>query len=474
MNNLPHTEEAYDLLHQGAIALAQVEANGIRIDTEYLDRTMERLDTKIKRLQGSLRSSTVGKVWETYYKERTNFDSNTQLGTILFDVLGHECPAETASGKHKTDEKTLATINHPFVKRCMTIRKMQKTRNTFLQGIHHEVVPAKFFNGSVWETGGLIHPVFNLHLVKTFRSSSDSPNFHNFPVRDPKIAKIIRQAFIARPGHRLVEIDYSGIEVRVAACYHKDPRMLSYLNDNSTDMHRDMAMEVYLLPQEEVTKTIRYCGKNGFVFPEFYGSTYTERARELWGMIGELNLTLEDGTSLYDHLESHGIRGLGELGENGRPPRGSFLAHIQSVENDFWERRFRVYHQWRNRWVKQYRERGWILSKTGFICQGYMLRNEIINYPIQGSAFHCLLWSLIRLQKEIKRRGMKTLLVGQIHDSIVADVPDEELGDYLALAKKVMTVDLKKAWKWICVPIEIEAEVTPVDGNWYQKKEVEI
>ena len=66
------------------------------------------------------------------------------------------------------------------------------------------------------------------------------------------------------------------------------------------------------------------------------------------------------------------------------------------------------------------------------------------------------------------------MIVGQIHDSIVADVPDEELDEFLALAYQVMVVDLKNAWSWIITPIEIEAEVTPVDGNWYQKEKWEI
>ena len=115
-----------------------------------------------------------------------------------------------------------------------------------------------------------------------------------------------------------------------------------------------------------------------------------------------------------------------------------------------------------------------MLTLTGFICQGYMKRNEIVNYPVQGVAFHCLLWSLIRLQKELKKRKMKTLIIGQIHDSMLNDVPDEELDEFLPLAQYIMVDELLKAWKWINVPIEIEAEVTPIEGNWYQKREKKI
>jgi len=75
---------------------------------------------------------------------------------------------------------------------------------------------------------------------------------------------------------------------------------------------------------------------------------------------------------------------------------------------------------------------------------------------------------------EIPKYNMKTKIVGQIHDSIIADVPHEELDDYLALANKVMTKDLVKKWKWIILPLEIEAEVCPLNGNWSQKKEVKL
>ncbi|NIS13857.1 MAG: hypothetical protein GWN12_18860, partial [Thermoplasmata archaeon] len=88
---------------------------------------------------------------------------------------------------------------------------------------------------------------------RTFRSSSDSFNFQNIPIRDLELARLIRQAIIARSGHRLVEIDYSGVEVHVAACYHQDPTMLEYLEDKSKDLHRDMAMEIFKLPLEELT-----------------------------------------------------------------------------------------------------------------------------------------------------------------------------------------------------------------------------
>ena len=69
---------------------------------------------------------------------------------------------------------------------------------------------------------------------------------------------------------------------------------------------------------------------------------------------------------------------------------------------------------------------------------------------------------------------MKSLIIGQIHDSIVADVPHKELKDYLQLVNQVMTVDIKKHWDFICTPIEIEAEVAPMGKSWYEKADYKI
>ena len=139
---------------------------------------------------------------------------------------------------------------------------------------------------------------------------------------------------------------------------------------------------------------------------------------------------------------------------------------MRDVENLFWKVRFQDYTRWKERWYEQYRSQGYFDTLTGFRVSGDLSRNQVLNSPVQGSAFHCLLWSLIELQKELDKRRMRTLLVGQIHDSIMADVPLDETQSFLDLAQEVMTKRLRKAWDWIIVPLEIEAELSEVDGSW--------
>jgi len=462
---IPYKKSAIKLFQEGAIALAEVEGNGIQIDTAYLKRATTKTERRIKKLLIKLDKTEVAKTWKKIYKHKTNFNSNDQLGKVLFEHMGIECPDLTKTGRYRTNEKSLMTVDHPFVIGYLKIKKLQKALTTYLRGIEKEVVD------------GLLHPFFNLHIPRTFRGSSDSPNFQNIPVRDKELGKLIRRAFIARPGNQLLELDYSGIEVGVAACYHKDPRMIDYIKNPEKDMHRDMAMECYKLRSDQVTKDIRFYGKNCFVFPQFYGSVYVDCARNLWESIITGKLKTEKGTPLKQHLRKKGIRELGDcesLNKYDTQPKYTFVRHIEMVEKRFWEKKFPTYAQWKKKWFNKYVDKGWMLTKTGFICQGYMKRNEIINYPVQGSAFHCLLWSLIQLGRELKRHKMKTLIVGQIHDSILADVPEEELNDFLILANDVMTKQLIKKWKWINVPLEIEAEVCPIGGSWADKEEMEI
>ena len=459
---IPYSPEAYQLFHEGTIALAQLETNGMRVDTKYLDRAMKKTLKRVARLEAKLADSEVMKLWRKTFRTKMNTQSTDQLGKILFDIMGYDCPHLTKTGKYSTSEDTLATIDDPFVNDYLKIKKLQKAHGTFLSGIKREVVD------------GYIHPSFNLQFPKTFRSSSDSPNFQNLPVRQPEIKELVRRAIRAREHHRLVEIDYGGVEVCVAACYHLDPSMINYIKDPDTDMHRDMAMKCFMLPQKEVTDIIRYCGKNMFVFPQFYGAYWLDCAAEMWKNLTVLNLVTTSGKNLKKHLAEKGIKELGDQNRKGSPRLGTFEAHIQKIEKWFWEKRFPVYAKWKKAWYEAYKRKGWFLTKTGFICQGHMKKNEVINYGVQGSAFHILLLALILIQKEINKRGMKTKLTCQIHDSLIADVPENELEDYLKLAKKIMIKKIPKRYSWIIVPLTIDAEITPVGGSWVDKQKIEI
>jgi len=456
----PLSIEGYNLLHEGSLTFAKMEANGMRIDTKYLAKTKRKLANKIRRINDRMKDSEEWEIWRKIYGTKANMGSREQLGRVLFEEMGIPCHSYTKTGRAKVTQLVLEDINVKFVRDFIRIETLKKTANTFLRGIEREV------------HNGFIHSVFNLHLTKTYRSSSNAPNSQNWPKRDPKIQKLIRRCFIPRkPGNHIIEPDFSGIEVKISNCYHKDPTMTTYNSDPRTDMHRDMASELYMVARDQVSKDVRYCAKNKFVFPEFYGDWYKSCAGSLWVAIDRMNLKTTEGVGIKEVLRDHGITKCGGCNPELDPKKGTFEYHVKEVEKNFWYHRFRVYSQWKKDWYENYLDKGYCDTLSGFRIQGVMDRKKIINYPIQGTAFHCLLWCLNRLMKKVEKYGMLTILMGQIHDSIIADVPAREVKDFVEMCQEIMTEELPKHWKWICVPIDIDIDISPKGKAWYYKME---
>lgn len=479
----PVSPAAIKLFHEGSIALAQVEAAGIRIDVPYLDATIEATGRQIKDLEARLRDTKEYGIWRREYGGDANLGAREQCSHVLFDIMGFTCHTrkkrdrddaydEDDEGRAPADETNLEYVGTPFALDYIQYQKLVKLKSTSLEGVRREV------------EGEYLHPFFNLHNVKTYRGSSDTPNFQNLPIRDKMMGELIRRAFIPRPGHRLVEFDYKAIEVRVAACYHKDPRMLDYIKDKTKDMHRDMAIQCYRLPpwgskhwtkeNEGILEDDRQQAKSLFVFAEFYGDYYVKVCKNLWEAIDRYHLKDHMGRSLHVWLKEQGIDGLGKLDPRQKPQPGTFERHIKDVEDDFWGNRFQVYDQWRKAWYKAYRKAGGFHTLTGFTVEGVHSRNEVINSPVQGSAFHCLLWSLTQIVREQMRRRMRSRVVGQIHDSIVADVHEDEFDEFVAMARHIMIEELLKAMPWIITPIEVDVAACEPGGSWFSKKKVRL
>ena len=451
--------DGYNLMQRGALALAEVEANGVRIDVPYLDRTIARTTARIAHLEDKLRGCEEYRLQRKRFGPDTSLTSRDQLGAVLFNDMGFEPLSRTATGRPQLDERFLETVGSRYSKGFLLLMRLSTLLNTFLTGVRREV------------EGEYLHCFFGLHGVRSYRGQSDSPNLQNIPVRDPVQGKAIRRAFIPRPGNAIIETDYSSLEVMVACALSGDAK-LTY-DATEGDMHRDMAAECYCLPKDAVGKGIRYEAKSGFVFAQFYGDWYKQCTRNLWDAIERRNLVTEAGVPLGDHLAAQGFAERGDCNRKQKEPRaGTFEAHIKAVEDRFWNDRFSVYNDTRKRWVEEYRERGYIDLVTGFRCHGPMRRNQVMNYHIQGPAFHCLMWSLTTLNAELKRRRMGTKIILQIHDSIVADVPLAEVDDYLVLVNEISTTRLRAAWDWVTVPFTIEAELATT--NWYDKQPVEI
>jgi DNA polymerase I-like protein with 3'-5' exonuclease and polymerase domains len=152
---------------------------------------------------------------------------------------------------------------------------------------------------------GKINPFFDLHVPVSYRSSSSAPNWQNMPKRDKDSELYIRGGIFPTKGNKILAGDYSGVEVKVSACTHKDKNMIKYVCDTSTDMHRDTSSDLFKLTHKEVTDKLRFYAKNQWVFAQFYGDYYGNCAKNIWKTC--LDLVLDSGITVRNHLKSVGI-----------------------------------------------------------------------------------------------------------------------------------------------------------------------
>jgi len=445
-----------------------MERHGIRIDVDYLDKAIVKVEKQLAVKEAKFKETDFYDKWRQHFGAEANLASANQLGTLL-GSLNVKIGEKTLTLRTKVDEANLRRLDMDFVQPYLEIKKLWKTLNTYLRGIRREV-----------DEKGYLHPFYNLASgddkaggAESYRGSSSCPNFQNIPIRNKVMQALIRPCFTARKGCYLVERDFSGIEVRVAACYTKDRRLIKYIKDpKGGNMHHDMAKKLFGLRDDQVIKEeTRDCAKNMFTFPQFYGSVYFQCAPNIWEAMEKRKFVVGGtNTGIREHLRKQGVLRLGEEKEWDDPPPDTFLYRVKQVQDFMWNETFVEYTQWKKDWYRAYCERGWFPLYTGFVCSGYYRRNQVLNFSIQGSAFHCLLKSIILIDGELQRRRMRTRLVGQIHDSLLADVPKDEIQEYLDLSQEVMSERLPEIWKWICVPIDTEVDVCPIGGSWFDKQ----
>jgi hypothetical protein len=258
--------------------------------------------------------------------------------------------------------------------------------------------------------------------------------------------------------------------------------MIRYLKDPKSDMHRDIAVDMFCLDPKVMAKwsdedkslfkrTLRDAAKNGVTFPMFYGSVWFQCAPAIWDRITRGKwLVPGTGITVVKWLKKHGIKELGNCEPGGEPEPHTFADHMQRMERKVWDDMFPDYRDWKRDTYNDYLERGWFEYVTGFLIEGYYRKNQVVNYVIQGPSFHCLLWTLIQMQKWIKRYKMKTKIVNQIHDSGIVDCPKREFKTVVDKFNEVVEVDLPKHWDWINIPLRLEMEAS--DSNWYDKHDI--
>ena len=150
-----------------------------------------------------------------------------------------------------------------------------------------------------------------------------------------------------------------------------------------------------------------------------------------------------------------------------------FEAHVEAHEKVFW-RKFSGLDAWRKEWTDRYERDGIVPMFHGFRRQGYLNRNKIFNSSIQGTAFHLLLWSFVKLNAIRKEERWESKLIGQIHDEIRWSVIPGELQYLMEMHQWVMTEAIKEPHPWLIVPLEVEFKLTGLGKPWATEAKVKL
>lgn len=451
-------DNARQLFHRAQTTFCEIQTEGVPIDEEYYTEKGAEIQKETDALLKKLSSSPEARAFYKSQGRTLNLGSNKDLQILLFDVLKNKPSKNTPKGAPSVDVESLGAIDIPFTKDLLRTRKLNKITSTY-------------FNQMVRESfDGKVYPFTNFNIPRTYRPSMSGPNLANIPKREKEAKLLVRRGIVAPPGMELMEMDYEGIEIHGLEWYSRDPVLLQYLtNPDTADVHRDQTQHIFKIPaawwpklDKDSIKLLRFYTKNKWDFPLFYGSYWGSCAPDLWEACADLPIGDGDGTTLRQHLES--VAGIQTYDQ--------FEAHIKQCEREFWDL-FKRVRSWQDSISQEYQRKGYIETYLGFQYRGFMTRNELYNYKIQGTAFHLLLWGLCELHEELKGRQLNTRILWQIYDSIISKLDPAEKAKVVALHQEVMVDRAKEHFDWINTPIKINMEFSGVNGSFADLKEDE-
>lgn len=439
--------EFFKFFLEGMVTLAKVQSGGLPIDLAEGEKRRKELEADKAKIYREILATDEAKAYAKKTGTLLSPTSPTQLVKLFYEIL--QVMEAKEGEKPEVSVEALEKIDLPIAKLILRLRRLAKLGGTFLSGYLREAVYDEKLGQHV------IRPFFNLSTgsggesggPRTYRSSADSPNFQNIPKQDKEMKKLVRSLFKAPPGWHFMEADYKSLEVMISASYHHDPNMVKYLCDPHSDMHRDTACDMYIRKPEELDKKERQSIKTGYVFSSFYGATYKSCAQRMWENMPDFtkeHLAKDCGIDTYD----------------------KWVEHVKKGDEIFWGERFKVYGEWRQQEWARYQQNGFVEGYLGCRCYGPMGFTECANRCIQGSGCHTLMWALTKDVKDFERLGLQSRIVGQIHDAIILLVKDEENEVVEDILYKNGVVGVMDAFKWIHVPLVIEAETSESGGSW--------
>jgi len=367
----------YDIEMPLMPVLAEMEMNGVCLDTRSLAETSKQFTTRMNDIEQ--------RIYELA-GEQFNIASPKQVGEILFDKLKIvEKAKKTKTGQYVTSEEVLQQLRnkHEIVADILEHRGLKKLIGTYIDALPKLINPRT----------GHIHTSFNQTITATGRLSSSDPNLQNIPIRGED-GKEIRKAFIPEPGCLFFSADYSQIELRVMAHLSDDKNMIEVFQEGK-DLHAATAANIYKKPIDEVTRDERTKSKRAN-FGIIYGIT-------VFGLAERLDIPRDEAKMLID---------------------GYFETFPQV--HDYMEKSKEIARQ-KGYVTTLFGRRRYLpdINSANATVRGFAERNAI-NAPIQGTAADIIKVAMIHIFNRFKAEGIKSKMILQVHDELNFSVLPEE------------------------------------------------
>jgi len=399
-------EIEFPLVH----VLADMEAAGVKIDVDALAEISKEMETRI--------ADAAARIHELA-GDRFNIGSTKQLGTVLFEKLRLPAGKKTKTG-YSTDISVLESLQgrHPIIEEILLYRQLTKLKSTYVDSLPRMVNPAT----------GRVHTSYNQAVAATGRLSSTDPNLQNIPIRS-EAGREIRRAFVAEAeGMVLLSADYSQIELRLAAEISGDEGLMEAFAGGE-DIHAATAVKLFNVPSGEVTSEMRRVAKT-----TNFGILYGISAFGLAQRLGIPNADAKDLIDVYFEKYPKINRYLAQP--------IAFARERGYVETIMGRRRYLPDIRSRNRNLRMFAER------------------MAINAPIQGSAADMIKIAMIDIHRAMRKAGMRSRMIMQVHDELVFEAPLEELDTLRNLVEELM-----KTAMGLRVPVVVE---TGTGRNWLE------
>ena len=381
-----HVEKIFNEVESPLVkVLANMEFEGVRVDTDFLNEYSKELDKEAKLAE------------ESVYKTagvRFNLASPKQLGEVLFEKLMLDPKAKkTKTGQYATGEDVLQKLAHqfPIVSDILAFRELTKLKSTYVDALPLLINPKT----------GRVHTTYAQAVAVTGRLSSTNPNLQNIPVRSDR-GKEIRKAFIPRDNdHVLISADYSQIELRIVAAISGDTNMCEAFKMGK-DIHTATAAKVYGVNEEDVTKEMRYKAKS-----VNFGIIYGQGA---FGLAENLAISRTEAKTIIDNYKKE-FPGITQYME----------STIQFAKDNGYVETL----MGRKRWLRD-------INSSNFTVRGFAERNAI-NSPIQGSAADMVKLAMIKVHQAILNQKLKSKMILQVHDELIFDTLKSEAEEMKSL-----------------------------------------